>query len=135
MRLLATNRRVSSMEKDQFDYDVIVIGAGPVGQNVADRARAAGLSVAVVERELVGGECSYWACGPRQALLRPVIAVDDARRIDGARAAVTGSLDTKGVFGRRDRYVSNWDDSGQVDKYVTGIGAALVRGHSRVGGS
>src|SRR6201997_4553395 len=115
-------------------YDVVVLGAGPVGQNAAERARAAGLGVAVVERELVGGECSYWACVPSKALLRPVIAVDDARRIDGARAAVTGSLDTKGVFGRRDRYVSNWDDSGQVDAYVKGIGADLVRGHGRLDG-
>ena len=122
------------MNVEQNDYDVIVIGAGPVGQNVADRARAAGLSVAVVERELVGGECSYWACVPSKALLRPVIAVDDARRIDGAREAVTGSLDAKGVFGRRDRYVSNWDDSGQVDAYVKGIGADLVRGHGRLDG-
>lgn len=73
------------MDNDQNVYDVIVIGAGPVGQNVADRARAAGLRVAVVERELVGGECSYWACVPSKALLRPVIAVSDARRIDGAR--------------------------------------------------
>jgi hypothetical protein len=95
----ATYRRVSSME-DQNVYDVIVIGAGPVGQNVADRARAADLRVAVVERELVGGECSYWACVPSKALLRPVIAVADARRIDGTREAVTGSLDTAGVFGR-----------------------------------
>src|SRR5262245_2799233 len=55
-------------------YDVIVLGAGPVGQNVAARARAAGLSVAVVERELVGGECSYWGCIPSKSLLRPVIA-------------------------------------------------------------
>src|ERR1700745_2770270 len=119
MRLLATNRRVSSMEEDQFDYDVIVIGAGPVGQNVAARARAAGLSVAVVERELVGGECSYWACVPSKALLGPGIGGADPRRIDGAREAVTGTLDTAGVFGRRDRYVSNWNDSGQVDASVT----------------
>jgi pyruvate/2-oxoglutarate dehydrogenase complex dihydrolipoamide dehydrogenase (E3) component len=122
------------METDQSVYDVIVIGAGPVGQNVADRARTAGLRVAVVERELVGGECSYWACVPSKALLRPVIAVADARRIDGVREAITGSLNTAGVFGRRDRYVSNWDDSGQADAYVTRIGADLVRGHGRLDG-
>ena len=85
-------------------YDVIVLGAGPVGQNAADHARAAGLTVAVVERELVGLECSYWACVPSKALLRPVIAVADTRRVDGARQAVTGHLDTARVFARRDHY-------------------------------
>jgi pyruvate/2-oxoglutarate dehydrogenase complex dihydrolipoamide dehydrogenase (E3) component len=114
-------------------YDVIVLGAGPVGQNAADRARAAGLSVAVVERELVGGECSYWACVPSKALLRPVIAIADSGRVDGAREAVNGSINTAGVFGRRDRYVGNWDDTGQAD-WVTGIGATLVRGHGRLDG-
>jgi hypothetical protein len=89
-------------------YDLIVLGAGPVGQNVADRARTSGLSVAVVERELVGGECSYWACVPSKALLRPVIAVADARRVDGARQAVTGRLDNDAVFARRNRYVTDW---------------------------
>ena len=74
-------------------YDVIVIGAGPVGYTVADRARAAGLSVAVVERELVRGECSYWACIPSKAMLRPVVAVADARRVAGAVQAVTGTVD------------------------------------------
>lgn len=115
------------------DYDVIVIGAGPVGQSVAERTRAAGLTVAVVERELVGGECSYWGCVPSKALLRPVLAIADARRIDGARDAVTGSVSAKGVFGRRDHYVSDWDDSGQAD-WVRGIGADLVRGHGRLAG-
>jgi pyruvate/2-oxoglutarate dehydrogenase complex dihydrolipoamide dehydrogenase (E3) component len=115
------------------EYDAIVLGAGPVGQNVADRARAAGLSVAVIEHELVGGECSYWACVPSKALLRPVIAVNDAGRVDGAREAVTGSIRTAGVFGRRDRYVSSWDDAGQAD-WVSGIGATLVRGHGRLDG-
>jgi pyruvate/2-oxoglutarate dehydrogenase complex dihydrolipoamide dehydrogenase (E3) component len=133
-RLLGNEPKGVSMETPQNSYDVIVIGAGPIGQNVADRARAAGLSVAVVERELVGGECSYWACVPSKALLRPVIALADARRIDGAREAVTGSLDTARVFGRRNRYVSDWDDSGQADAYVTGIGADLVRGHGRLDG-
>ena len=75
-----------------YSYDVVVIGAGPVGQSVVERVRAAGLSVAVVERELVGGECSYWGCVPSKALLRPVLALADARRVDGAREAVTGAL-------------------------------------------
>jgi dihydrolipoamide dehydrogenase len=121
------------MAADQQEYDVVVLGAGPIGQNVADRTRAAGLSVAVVERELVGGECSYWACVPSKALLRPVIAVADARRVDGGREAVAGSIDPAGVFGRRDRYVSDWDDTSQAD-WVAGIGATLVRGHGRLNG-
>lgn len=72
--------------------DVIVIGAGPIGQDVADRVRSARLTVVVVERELVDGECSYRRCVPSEALLRPVIAVTDARRVDGARDAVTGPI-------------------------------------------
>ncbi|MHA7653000.1 dihydrolipoyl dehydrogenase family protein [Mycobacterium sp. ML4] len=116
-----------------YEYDVVVLGAGPVGQNAADRSRAAGLSVALVERELVGGECSYWACVPSKALLRPVLAIADARRVDGAREAVTGSIEPAGVFGRRDRYVSDWDDTGQAD-WVDGIGATLIRGHGRLDG-
>ncbi|WP_431231452.1 dihydrolipoyl dehydrogenase family protein [Mycolicibacterium psychrotolerans] len=114
-------------------YDVVVIGAGPVGQTAADRCRAAGLTVAVVEQELVGGECSYWGCVPSKALLRPVLAVADARRVDGAREAVTGVLDSRGVFGRRDRYVTDWDDSGQADAVVA-MGADLFRGHGRLDG-
>ncbi|WP_327247611.1 dihydrolipoyl dehydrogenase family protein [Streptomyces sp. NBC_01320] len=126
---------MSEARENQEDsaYDVVVLGAGPVGQNVADRARAAGLTVAVVERELVGGECSYWACVPSKALLRPVIAVADARRVDGARQAVTGRLDTERVFARRDHYVTDWDDSGQAE-WVKSIGADLFRGHGRIDG-
>ncbi|ORB73669.1 dihydrolipoyl dehydrogenase family protein [Mycobacterium scrofulaceum] len=115
-------------------YEVLVLGAGPIGQNAAERARAAGLTVALIERELVGGECSYWACVPSKALLRPVIAVSDARRVDGAREAVSGPIDAAGVFGRRNRYVSDWDDSGQAD-WVSEIGATLVRGHGRLDGA
>lgn len=116
------------------EYDVVVLGAGPIGQNAAERARATGLRVAMVERELVGGECSYWACVPSKALLRPVIALSDTRRIDGAREAVTGSISPPGVFGRRNRYVTDWDDAGQAD-WVNGIGATLVRGHGRLDGA
>ena len=115
------------------EFDVIVLGAGPVGQVTADRARAAGLTVAVVERELVGGECSYWGCVPSKAMLRPVIAVADARRVDGARQAVTGRIDPAGVFARRDHYTSDWDDTGQADG-VRSLGAELVRGHARLDG-
>jgi pyruvate/2-oxoglutarate dehydrogenase complex dihydrolipoamide dehydrogenase (E3) component len=125
---------VASGQEAKDVYDVVILGAGPVGQTLAERARAAGLSVAVVERELVGGECSYWGCIPSKALLRPVIAVADARRVDGARQAVTGRLDAPAVFGRRDRAVSNWDDAGQAD-WVKNLGAELVRGHGRLDGS
>jgi dihydrolipoamide dehydrogenase len=121
------------MDQQAQDYDVVVLGAGPIGRNVADRAQASGLSVAVVERELVGGECSYWACVPSKALLRPVLAVSDLRRVDGAREAVNGPISAEGVFGRRNRYVSYWDDAGQAD-WVAGIGATLIRGHGRLDG-
>jgi dihydrolipoamide dehydrogenase len=114
-------------------YDVIVLGAGPVGQTVAARAIAEGLTVAVVERELVGGECSYWGCVPSKALLRPVLAVADARRVDGAREAVSGAVRAQGVFERRDRYVTQWDDTGQAH-VVKEMGAELIRGQGRLDG-
>jgi pyruvate/2-oxoglutarate dehydrogenase complex dihydrolipoamide dehydrogenase (E3) component len=115
-------------------YDVIVIGTGPIGQTVADRARAAGLSVAAVERELVGGECSYWACIPSKAMLRPVTALADARRVGGAREAVAGPVDAAATFARRDWWVSNWNDEGQAN-FLKGIGADLIRGHGRLAGA
>jgi pyruvate/2-oxoglutarate dehydrogenase complex dihydrolipoamide dehydrogenase (E3) component len=121
------------MDQQAQDFDVAVLGAGPIGQNAAERARAAGLSVAMVERELVGGECSYWACVPSKALLRPVIALSEVRHVDGAREAVSGPISPDGVFGRRNRYVSDWDDTGQAD-WVAGIGATLIRGHGRLDG-
>ncbi|WP_225829968.1 NAD(P)/FAD-dependent oxidoreductase [Streptomyces sp. NK08204] len=118
---------------DSIAYDVVVIGAGPVGENVADRTRAAGLTTAVVESELVGGECSYWACMPSKALLRPVIAQADARRLPGLAHAVRGALDTQAVLARRDTYAAHWEDGGQVG-WLDGIGADLYRGHGRLAG-
>ncbi|WP_062643181.1 dihydrolipoyl dehydrogenase family protein [Streptomyces maremycinicus] len=114
-------------------YDVVVLGAGPVGENVADRTRAAGLTTAVVESELVGGECSYWACMPSKALLRPVIARADARRLPGLRRAVQGPLDTEAVLARRNWFTGDWTDDGQVD-WIKSIGADLYRGHGRLTG-
>lgn len=120
-------------ETESIAYDVVVLGAGPVGENVADRTRAAGLSTAVVESELVGGECSYWACMPSKALLRPVIARADARRVPGLRQAVQGPLDAAAVLAHRDYYTSHWKDDGQV-AWLDGIGAVLHRGHGRLAG-
>ncbi|MFE6336561.1 dihydrolipoyl dehydrogenase family protein [Streptomyces sp. NPDC057798] len=121
-------------ETETIAYDVVVLGAGPVGENVADRTRAAGLSTAVVESELVGGECSYWACMPSKALLRPVIAQSDARRLPGLSAAVQGPLDTSEVTDRRDGFTSHWKDDGQVG-WLESIGADLYRGHGRITGT
>jgi pyruvate/2-oxoglutarate dehydrogenase complex dihydrolipoamide dehydrogenase (E3) component len=115
-------------------YDVIVIGAGPIGQTVTDRARAAGLSVAAVERELVGGECHYFACIPSKAMLRPVVALADAGRVEGAVQALSGPVDAGAVFKRRDGFVSDWHDGGQADR-LKSIGVDLVRGHGRLDGS
>jgi pyruvate/2-oxoglutarate dehydrogenase complex dihydrolipoamide dehydrogenase (E3) component len=114
--------------------DVVVLGAGPVGENVADYARKGGLSVVVVEAELVGGECSYWACIPSKALLRPVHAVAAARRVPGAAEAVTGRLDAAAVLARRDAFVHGYDDGSQVS-WLEGAGISLVRGTGRLAGA
>lgn len=118
---------------ERSEYDVVVIGAGPVGENVADRARAAGLSTAVVESELVGGECSYWACMPSKALLRPVVARADARRVPGLSAAVQGPLDVEAVLAHRDEEASHWKDDGQV-AWLESVGADVHRGTGRLTG-
>ncbi|MEV5018617.1 dihydrolipoyl dehydrogenase family protein [Streptomyces sp. NPDC053780] len=120
-------------QSDSIAYDVVVIGAGPVGENVADRTRAAGLATAIVESELVGGECSYWACMPSKALLRPVLARADARRLPGLADSAQGPLDTAAVLARRDGFTSHWKDDGQV-QWVEGIGADLYRGLGRLAG-
>ncbi|WP_419707568.1 dihydrolipoyl dehydrogenase family protein [Promicromonospora sp. NFX87] len=112
-------------------FDVVVIGAGPVGENVADGAVKGGLSVAVVESELVGGECSYWACMPTKALLRDAAALRAVRHLPGANAAVTGELDPAAVLARRDVFASHWHDDGQV-AWLDGAGIELVRGVGRI---
>ena len=115
------------------EYDLIVLGAGPVGENVADYARKAGLSCVIVESELVGGDCSFWACVPSKALLRPPAAVDAARRVNGAKQAVTGTVDVAATLERRNYWVSDWDDSGAAT-WLDDVGIDLVRGHGRLAG-
>jgi dihydrolipoamide dehydrogenase len=111
-------------------YDVIVIGAGPTGENVADRAVRGGLTAAIIESELVGGECSYWACMPSKALLRPVTAASEANHLQG----VTGTrLNPDEVRKRRDSFASNWKDDGQV-QWLTSAKIALYRGQGRLAG-
>jgi dihydrolipoamide dehydrogenase len=114
-------------------YDLIVIGAGPVGENVADYAHKEGLSAVIVEAELVGGECSYWACMPSKALLRPGAALRGAEHVAGAKQAVSGGLDVAAVFARRDATVSDYDDGGQVS-WLDSTGIDLVRGSARITG-
>ncbi|MBO0596550.1 NAD(P)/FAD-dependent oxidoreductase [Nesterenkonia sp. E16_7] len=114
-------------------YDLIVIGGGAVGENAADRAVQGGLSVVIVEAELVGGECSYWACMPSKALLRSAQALRAARGVSGAAQAVTGELDVDAVLSRRDSFTSGWKDEGQVS-WLQGAGIELLRGHARIRG-
>ena len=115
---------------ERAEYDVIVIGAGPTGENAADRAVRGGLTAAIVESELVGGECSYWACMPSKALLRPVGAVAEANALNG----VTGAdLDPPAVLKRRDEFASHWKDDGQVT-WLDSANITLYRGHGRLTG-
>ncbi len=118
---------------DTDEFDLIVIGAGPVGENVADRAVQAGLTAAIVESELVGGECSYWACMPSKTLLRPVAALRAARAVPGAAAAISGGVDVAVTLRSRDAMVHEWSDASQVD-WLSGAGIPLVRGHGRLAG-
>jgi pyruvate/2-oxoglutarate dehydrogenase complex dihydrolipoamide dehydrogenase (E3) component len=113
--------------------DVVVIGGGPAGENVAERVVRGGLSAAVVEAELLGGECTYWACVPSKAMLRPIDLVGAARRSPGAAQAFSGRIDVDAVLARRDEATSNRDDSRQVE-WIDGLPAMLVRGHGRIVG-
>jgi pyruvate/2-oxoglutarate dehydrogenase complex dihydrolipoamide dehydrogenase (E3) component len=115
------------------EFDVVIAGGGPAGEVAAGRLAGHGLSVALVEDRLVGGECSYWACMPSKALLRPAQALDEARRVPGAAQAVTGDLDVDAALARRDEVIHDLDDAAQLP-WLEDRGIELVRGHATITG-
>ncbi|MDQ4037377.1 MAG: NAD(P)/FAD-dependent oxidoreductase [Actinomycetota bacterium] len=116
---------------ETHDYDVIVIGAGAVGENAADRVVKAGLTAALVESDLIGGECSYWACMPSKALLRATEILSEARAVPGATEAVTGAQDVAKTLERRNGFTHNWSDDSQAE-WAVSAGITLFRGIGRL---
>jgi dihydrolipoamide dehydrogenase len=125
---------MSDLDQDRTEWDVVVIGGGPPGENAAQYAKQGSDRTAViVEAELVGGECSYWACMPSKALLRPVELLQAARALPGVAEAVSGPVNLEAVLARRDRFTHERDDSSQLE-WAKGQGIDVVRGRARLTG-
>ena len=120
---------------DSNVYDVIVIGSGPPGRTAAARAAASGLKALIIENELFGGDCPFWACIPSKALLRPSEALEAARAVSGARQLISNerSVDVGGVLDRRDLITEKWDDTFMV-KTSEAANVDIVRGRGRIAG-
>jgi pyruvate/2-oxoglutarate dehydrogenase complex dihydrolipoamide dehydrogenase (E3) component len=115
------------------EFDVVVVGAGPAGEVCAGRLAEADLEVAIVEPHLIGGECTYYACMPSKALLRPGELLAEVRRIPGVSEAVTGELDVDAVLSRRDEIIHDLDDS-SMEPWLVDRGITIVRERGRLDG-